>query len=152
MNRLKRKNFAPREFFVSDTARRLGVENYPTKNVEEVLNNLESTADMMQEIRDLLGHPIVINSAYRCKTVNDAVGSSDRSQHLQGLACDFTCKGFGSPQEIVSHLSDEGFKVDQCFNEGSWVHISRIREIKNRMMYGHYLPNKSGKRVFKPLS
>jgi len=152
MNRLKRKNFSPNEFFVSDTAIRLGIENYPNENVEEILKNLESTADMMQEVRDLLGHPVVINSAYRCKALNDAVGSSDRSQHLKGLACDFTCKGFGTPQEIVTYLSDKEFKIDQCFNEGSWVHISRIREVKNRMMYGHYLPNESGKRTFKPLS
>lgn len=152
MNNLKRKNFSPHEFFVSDTARKLGIENYPTDNVEDVLKNLESTADMMQEIRDLLGHPIVINSAYRCKTVNDAVGSNDKSQHLKGLACDFTCKGFGEPKTIVKFLKEKEFKVDQCFNEGTWVHISRIRDVKNRMMYGHYLPNEKGKRVFKPLS
>jgi len=151
MNRLKRKNFSPNEFFVSDTARRLGIENYPTENVKEILDNLESTADMMQEVREELGHPIIITSAYRCKAVNDAVGSSDKSQHLQGLACDFVCEGFGEPKDIVRFLKGKGFKIDQCFNEGSWVHISRIREVRNRMMYGHYLPNESGKRVFKPL-
>ena len=149
---LKRKNFTPSEFFVSDTARRLGVDNYPTlSNETEVLLNLSSTADMMQEIRTILGKSITINSAYRCKIVNDAVGSSDRSQHKQGLACDFTCSGFGTPEEIVKLLHEKGFVADQAFNEGSWVHISRKIEGKNRMMYGYYLPDENGKRSFKAI-
>ena len=146
---LKRKNFSSSEFFVSDTAKRLGVDNIP--NQQETLDNLSSTADMMQEIRDLLGHSITINSAFRCKIVNDAVGSKDTSQHKLGLACDFTCKGFGSPEKIVEFLHSKRFLADQVFNEGSWVHISRKRLGKNRMMFGYYLPNKDGKRTFKPL-
>ena len=149
---LKRKNFAPNEFFVSDTARRLGVDNYPSPNEEqEILLNLSSTADMMQEIRTILGKSVTINSAYRCKIVNDAVGSSDRSQHKQGLACDFTCSGFGTPEEIVEFLHGKGFVADQAFNEGSWVHISRKIKGNNRMMYGYYLPDENGKRSFKAI-
>lgn len=149
---LRRKSFTPNEFFVSETARRLGVVNYPlASNEQSILTNLCSTADMMQEIRDLLGAAVTINSAYRCKIVNDAVGSSDRSQHKQGLACDFTCKGFGTPENIVKFLHERGFKADQAFNEGSWVHISRKIEGKNRMMYGYYLPDAKGKRRFKAI-
>lgn len=151
---LRRKNFEPEEFFRSDTARKLGISNYPTKEIEHaVIPCLMSTADMMQEIRDLLGHSININSAYRCKIVNDAVGSSDTSQHLQGMAVDFTCSGFGTPEKIMKFLFSKKFLVDQCFSENSWLHISRnIVKDRNRMMYGYYLPDKkTGKRKFKPL-
>ena len=151
---LKRPNFEPDEFFVSDKAKELGIKNYPPAGQEiGILNCLMSTADLMQEIRNLLGKPIKINSAYRCKKVNDAVGSTDRSQHLQGLACDFICPSFGSPEEIVKFLHDKKVVVDQCFNEGSWVHISRLlhADANNRMMYGYYLPDKDGKRKFSAL-
>ena len=47
---LKRKNFAPDEFFVSKTAKWLGIDN-STQDLG-VLTALMSTADMMQEIRD----------------------------------------------------------------------------------------------------
>ena len=155
---LKRPNFNPDEFFVSEKAKILGVENYPPQNEEiAILTALMSTADLMQEIRGLFGKPITINSAYRSKIVNDAVGSKDSSQHRQGLACDFTCSQFGTPEDIVRFLFDKKIIVDQCFNEGSWVHISRclpnqvMTKNPNRMMFGFYLKDGDGKRSFKPL-
>jgi zinc D-Ala-D-Ala carboxypeptidase len=151
---LKRNNFTPEEFFISSTADKMGIKNDIPKGLDQsVLPCLMSTADMMQELRDLLNYPIKINSAYRCKALNDAVGSKDTSQHLQGLACDFVCPKFGTPEEIVKFLCDNDFLVDQCFNEGSWVHISRKIVVKpNRMMYGFYLLNpKTGKREFKSI-
>jgi uncharacterized protein YcbK (DUF882 family) len=147
---LKRANFSPDEFFASETAKKLGIKNYPPASQEvNILTCLLSTADMMQEIRNLLGKSIKINSAYRCLEVNRAVASKDNSQHLQGLACDFICPEFGTPEEIVKFLRKNNVLVDQCFNEGSWVHISRVLvEKSNRMMYGYYLLDASGKRIF----
>jgi hypothetical protein len=154
---LKRPNFSPEEFFASDTAYRLNndknplnnIKNYPNEeDKQEVLSNLMIVADLMQEIRDLLDKPIKINSAYRCKKLNDLVGSTDRSQHLKGQAVDFVCPSFSLPENIVSFLEVKGIIVDQCFNEGSWVHISKMPS-KNRMMYGHYLFDaKLGRRQF----
>ena len=147
MQSLNRKNFQHEDFFVSDTAVRLGIDNHTTDPT--ILINLSSTADLMQEVRDLLKQPIKINSAYRCKQVNDAVGSKDTSQHLQGLACDFVCPKFGTPEEIVREIKKAGIIVDQLFNEGQWTHISR--KLKgNRMMIGFYLLE-NGKRKFKPI-
>lgn len=149
---LDRPNFKWEEFFVSDTAERLRIVNYPSPAQElTILTSLMSTADMMQEIRDLLKKPIIINSAYRCLELNRVLNSSDSSQHVQGLACDFICPGFGTPEEIVKFLHSKGFIVDQCFNEGSWVHISKLlhKDAKNRMMYGYYLYDKKLKnRIF----
>lgn len=156
---LRRKNFIPDEFFVSEKAKKLGVVNYPDKGQElSILTAMMSTADMMQQLRELLGKPIKITSTYRCKKVNDAVGSKDSSQHLLGLACDFVCPSFGTPEEIVKFLCDKDFLVDQCFNEGSWVHISRLlpkmslNRNPNRMIYGYYLyDEKLKKRVLKSI-
>ena len=149
---LDRPNFKWQEFFVSDTAKKLKIRNYPAVGLElGILTALMSTADMMQNIRLLLKKPIKINSAYRCLDLNRAVGSSDRSQHLQGLACDFVCPEFGTPEEVVKFLHSINFPADQCFNEGSWIHYScKMNQGENRMMYGYYLLEK-GNRKFKPL-
>lgn len=148
---LKRRNFSPDEAFVSRTADRLGIKNYPFENEQEILTNLMSTMDLLQEIRDLLGCAVTVNSVYRCLELNRAVGSSDRSDHLKGLAADFVSFEFGKPEDIMKFLYSKKVIVDQCFCEGTWVHISR-RPKDNRMMYGYYLPNKlTGKREFKAI-
>jgi len=155
---LKRRNFEPDDFFKSRTADRLRITNYPQKGEElAILTCLMSTADLMQEVRELLGKPIKINSAYRCLQVNRAIGSADSSQHVLGLACDFTST-FGTPEEVVKFLHSKNVIVDQCFIEKTWVHISRQLPKKvmgkdpNRMMYGYYLPDPKTKRLkFRPL-
>jgi hypothetical protein len=172
---LRRKNFAPEEFFRSEKANELKISNIPPKeHYHAILPCLMSTADMAQEFFDVLlkeftrreiaagrlkpgdkivGFYVKINSGYRCKIVNDAVGSSDISQHLQGLAIDVVCPKFGTPEQIMKFLFSIGFVVDQCFCEGSWLHMSRNIVIdRNRMMYGYYLPDKkTGKRKFRAL-
>ena len=47
----------------------------------------------LQELRDLLGSPIVITSGYRCKTHNEAIGGAKFSAHLGGFAADCTFPG-----------------------------------------------------------
>lgn len=42
----------------------------------------------LQRLRDLLGKPIKINSACRCRAHNADVGGSPKSQHLFGKAAD----------------------------------------------------------------
>jgi uncharacterized protein YcbK (DUF882 family) len=51
--------------------------------------NLERLARFLEEVKTVLGgKPIMVNSAFRCKQVNDAVGSKDSSQHRIGCAAD----------------------------------------------------------------
>lgn len=39
--------------------------------------------ELLQQMRDMLGFSIVINSGYRCKAHNDDVGGSVSSQHME---------------------------------------------------------------------
>ena len=130
---LRRKNFDPDEFFVSTTALINNIINYPGEWKEQaILHCLMSTADAAQEIRNLLfaewscrvnpdGQKFVmkINSGYRNEEVNKLVGSRPNSQHLQGLAIDFICPAFGTPEQIVKFLHSKKFLADQCFIENS---------------------------------
>jgi uncharacterized protein YcbK (DUF882 family) len=52
--------------------------------------NLQRLAELLEQVKTVLGgKPIMVNSAFRSKAVNDSVGSKDTSQHRIGAACDF---------------------------------------------------------------
>lgn len=127
---LKRKNFIPAEFFASETAVERNIKNYTEEPA--VIANLNVVASKMQEIRNLLGESIRINSGYRCIDLNRALGSKDTSQHILGQACDFICPRFGTPAQIVECLMKNNIEVDQCLEEGSWIHISIVKENRNQ--------------------
>lgn len=149
MINLNRPNFKDWEFWQSDIAKASGIDNRP-KEVA-TLYNLNIVADKMQEIRNLLGTPIKINSGYRCKQLNLAVGGDEKSYHMAGLACDFVSPNFGTPKQIAKFLRDKYFICDKLLMEGSWCHIQfKSCEKDNRRQFATYLINpKTGKREFK---
>ena len=58
------------------------------------LANLVRLAAFLEEVKTLLGgKPVMVNSAFRSKSVNDAVGSKDTSQHRVGCAADLRIPG-----------------------------------------------------------
>ena len=95
-----------------------------TPNQAEIAN-LERLALFLEEVRDVLGKKaITVNSAFRCKQVNDAVGSKDTSQHRIGCAADIRVAGM-TPDEIVKAVIASGIGYDQVIREfDRWTHIS----------------------------
>ena len=89
------------------------------------LANLHRLAAFLEQVRTALGdRVVVINSAYRSKAVNDAVGSSDKSQHRLGCAADIRVPGM-SPDAVVKAVMASGLAYDQLIREfDSWTHIS----------------------------
>jgi len=87
--------------------------------------NLERLAAFLEEVKKVLGgKPIMVNSAFRCKAVNDAVGSKDSSQHRVGTACDFRVPSM-TPDEVVKAVIASGIGYDQLIREfDRWTHIS----------------------------
>lgn len=120
------EHFTLAEMTFSQTAARKGLDNTPD---EISLDNLQYTAECMEEVRDLLGYPINISSAYRSPEVNKAVGSTaKKSQHMSGQAVDFTCPSFGTPRDVVEAIIDSDIVYDQIILEfDRWVHISFTR-------------------------
>jgi putative chitinase len=130
---LRRPNFEPEEFIQSATATVFKLNNEPTY---VHLTALMKVADKMQDIRNILGEPVAITSAYRSFKVNDAVGGSRNSLHCQGLACDFTINNF-TPVEIVLALQEAEFDLDKCFVERGCVHIQfQMNDNNNRNFFG----------------
>ena len=92
---------------------------------ETELTNLKRLAEFLEEVKALLGgKPIIVNSAFRSKAVNDAVGSSDRSQHRLGCAADIRVPGM-TPNEVVSKIIESDIEYDQVIREfDRWTHVS----------------------------
>ena len=95
-----------------------------TPNVEEI-ENLRRLAAFLELVKDRLGgRPIMVNSAFRSKAVNDAVGSSDKSQHRLGCAADVRVPGM-TPDQVVRAVMTSGLEYDQIIREfDRWTHLS----------------------------
>lgn len=93
-----------------------------TPNAKEIAN-LQRLAEFLEVVKATLGgKPIMVNSAFRSKQVNDAVGSKDTSQHRLGCAADIRVPGM-TPDQVVKALIN--LPYDQIIREfDAWVHIS----------------------------
>ena len=116
-------NFSMDELTHSDTAERHGIDNTPNDNEKE---NLYKLAMEMEDVRELLNNkPIFCSSGYRNLELNELLGSKKTSAHTKGLAADFTCRQFGTPNEIVFAIINSNIPYDQVILEfDRWVHIS----------------------------
>ena len=95
-----------------------------TPNDSEIANLLR-LAELLEKVKyELYDKPIMVNSAFRSKAVNDAVGSKDTSQHRLGCAADIRVPGM-TPDEVVKAIIAAGLPYDQLIREfDRWTHIS----------------------------
>jgi len=115
-------HFTLEEATISGTASRLGIDN--SSPSPQVITAASRTAVWMEQVRDILHNPIIVNSWIRCPQLNRALGSKDSSQHILGEAVDFICPKFGTPAAICHELLSSGIEFDQLILEHTWVHIS----------------------------
>lgn len=92
---------------------------------EAELENIKRLAAFLEEVKTALGgRPIMVNSAFRSKQVNDAVGSKDTSQHRIGCAADIRVPSV-TPDEVVKTIIAAGLPYDQVIREfDRWTHVS----------------------------
>jgi len=92
---------------------------------ESETENLKRLAAFLEQVKTVLGgKPVMVNSAFRSKAVNDAVGSKDTSQHRIGCAADIRVPGM-TPDEVVKAVIASGLNYDQIIREfDRWTHIS----------------------------
>ena len=97
-------------------------DNTPNENERA---NLVRVAGLLEQVKATLGgKPIMVNSAFRSKQVNDAVGSKDTSQHRLGCAADIKVPGM-TPDAVVRAVIAAGLPYDQIIREfDAWTHIS----------------------------
>jgi len=111
--------------------------------------NLKRIASLLEQVKSVLGGvPIMVNSAFRCKEVNDAVGSKDTSQHRLGCAADIRVPGM-TPDEVVKAIIAAGLPFDQLIREfDRWTHIS-VSNVESAKPRGQVLIiDKEGTRLY----
>lgn len=109
---------------------------------DAVIPNLKRMAEALESIRGLLGgKPIIVNSCYRSKDVNKAVGSKETSKHREGLAADFICPQYGSPLAIVERIMASDLYFDQVILEFynpttgvGWVHYGLGSKMRRQVL------------------
>ena len=107
--------------------------------------NLVLLAEFLEKVKSLLdGKPIMVNSAFRSKQVNDSVGSKDTSQHRTGCAADIRVPGM-TPDAVVRALVASKLPFDQVIREfDAWTHISVSPTPRRQAL----IIDKSGTRLF----
>jgi len=128
------------------------LENTPN---EQELANLQRLAEFLETVKTVLGgKPIMVNSAFRSKVVNDAVGSKDTSQHRVGCAADLRVPGM-TPDEVVKAIIASGIGYDQVIREfsdpvkgGGWTHVSIPNKLFDSPRKQALIIDKQGVRVY----
>ncbi len=118
------KYFTIEELTRSTTARLRGIDNTPS---QQVIDNLNALVDnVLDPLREAWGKTLHVNSGYRCRALNKAVGGVPASQHMRGEAADITAGSKDANRELYSLLKRLNLPVDQAINEKdfSWIHVS----------------------------
>ena len=119
-------NFSFNELTKTDTE----LDNTPSDM--NVIRNLVRLSEFLQIIRNELHLPIIVNSGYRSKEVNESVGGVSSSYHVKGLAADIRCSDMDKLLTILhSHLMD----IDQLgiyYNSTTqlWFHVGLAEDGK----------------------
>lgn len=112
-------HFALAELCASQAATRLHMDNRPGPGE---VQNLQRVARTLEEIRMLVDRPIIVSSGYRAPAVNKAVGGSNNSAHMRGLAADINAQGM-TARELAVRIKNSNIEFDQLIFEGTWVHV-----------------------------
>jgi len=113
------------------------------------LENLKRLAEFLEQVKTVLdGKPIMVNSAFLSKQVNDAVGSKDTSQHRIGCAADIRVPSM-TPDQVVRAVIASDLAFDQVIREfDRWTHISIPNEAARAPRKQALIIDKAGTRVF----
>jgi len=137
------KHFTLDELTVTDHRE---FDNSPT---QAEISNLQRLAQLLEQVKEAIGgKPVMINSAFRSKQVNDAVGSKDSSQHRKGCAADIRVPGM-TPDEVVRAVIAAGLPYQQLIREfDRWTHISITNEPNAEPKRQVLIIDKAGTRQF----
>lgn len=121
---IKSDYFTLAELTRSETAAKHKIDNTPTS---EVVENLQYGVDMVLDpLRRLYNHQIIINSGFRCEKLNKLVGGVPSSWHQKGNAADIHISSEEEAKKIFDKLKQLP-SVDTVLFEHSksaqWIHV-----------------------------
>ncbi len=135
-------NFQLKEFVVSSTADRLGIDNTPTPGEIENLRTL--CKQILQPARDALG-PLKITSGFRSAALNIAVGGSSNSDHRKGFAADVVSVNVGTKALAVwvkNHCDFDQIILEfGTLENPNWIHLSAEPRNRKEVLKATSSPN-----------
>lgn len=124
VNTIKSNYFTLAELTKSVTAARHKIDNTPPL---EVMANLQYGVDMVLDpLRRIYGHPIIITSGYRCGKLNKLVGGVSNSWHTKGNAADIHISSEEDAQikfDILKKLPSVDTVLFEHSNTAQWLHV-----------------------------
>lgn len=128
------KYFTQQELMNSNTAKRLGIWNWTDD--AQVWANLYALVDnVLDPAREKLGQPIYVNSGYRSKETNVAVGGAKNSAHCSGNAADIRANDMLKLLNILKTMNYDQLIVYYVKGKMSWFHISYVTNRQNRQQF-----------------
>lgn len=114
--------FTIKEMTKSQTADLYHIDNIPTKEVAE---NLKKIMYILDIVRGHIGKPILVNSGYRCKKLNEIVGGVQNSMHTKGLAADIRTREKEDINIMFEFLkkNQKELKIIELINYKTFIHI-----------------------------
>jgi hypothetical protein len=85
------------------------------------VNMQHSTVQMLDEARALAEIPFVINSGFRTKSHNAAIGGAENSAHLRGFAVDIRCQSQTNFERVALAVIAVGFRRIGAHH--SFIHV-----------------------------
>lgn len=116
-------HFSLAEFCTSQTAARMGRIIEPTQ--DDIRNLTRLCVTVLEPLRIDLRLPIHISSGLRPPWLNQAIGGSNTSAHMDGRAADIEVPGM-TPLEVCQRVIALGLPIDQVIHEmppTGWCHV-----------------------------
>ena len=125
-----------KEGIYSRTALRRGIDNTP--GPDQLKCMMEIAENVFEPLREWVGGPIKINSFFRGRKLNTAIGGSKTSQHMKGQAMDIDDTfGHKTNAEMYHYIKDNLIFDQMIWEFGddqnpNWIHVSFVTHRKNR--------------------
>ena len=123
------------------TLEEMTATNYPSlqskPSIESVVNLVYLCAVVLEPLRESMHRPLKINSGYRGRELNKAVGGVWNSFHMKGRAADVHCANMSEARLMLSILA-ENKEVDLALIEQKtsiWVHVQTAENPRNKIIY-----------------
>ena len=87
---------------------------------------LGNTARLLEQVRALLGEPLIVDRGFRCPELNTLIGGSTLSQHMIGEAVDFKGADWTDDKfmDALKSISNSGIRFHQLLIEHGCLHIA----------------------------
>lgn len=107
-----------------------------TDQARNYLSKIKELAEFAEQVREIIGCPMIVTSAFRCEKLNAKLGGSPTSQHRFGEAIDFIPKdmsAFSAFTKIIISNIEYGQLILCKRGISHFIHISVGK--KHQCMY-----------------